>query len=236
MTPTRRPGRWVEVADRTYARRYTELDQTLGLVVGDERCLVIDTGSDEAFGAEFAAAVREVTDLPWTVVITHAHFDHFFGTAAFLPCPVWAHTRCRDVLVESAEQIRGAWAERYRREGEDDLALLLEAAQLVLPTEVFTHRTELDLGGRAAVLLHPGPAHTDHDVAVHVRDTNVLFAGDLVEQGAPPSIGSDAHPATWPDALDLLLQLGPDTIVPGHGDPVDAAFVSRQRDELRELS
>ncbi|SFB26519.1 Glyoxylase, beta-lactamase superfamily II [Amycolatopsis marina] len=231
---THRPGHWVEVADRTFARRYAELDQTLGLVVGDEHCLVIDTGSDERFGAELAAAVREITALPWTVMITHAHFDHFFGTRAFLPCPVWAHARCRDVLADTAEQTRRDWAERYRGEGKADLAVLLEAAELVLPTGVFTQSIELDLGGRAAVLLHPGPAHTDHDVAVHVPDVGVLFAGDLVEQGAPPSVGSDAHLARWPDALDRLLELGPGTIVPGHGDPVDPEFVTRQRDALRE--
>jgi glyoxylase-like metal-dependent hydrolase (beta-lactamase superfamily II) len=231
---TQRPGTWTAVGDGAYARRYEELDQTMGLVVGTERCLVIDTGRDETFGAEFAASIREITELPWTVVLTHAHFDHFFGTTAFLPCPVWAHTRCREVLVAGVEQTRRAGSERYRAEGKDDLAALLDVAELVLPTDLFTHRVDLDLGGRIAVLLHPGQAHTDHDVAVHVPDAGVLFAGDLVEQGAPPSVGADAHPATWPDALDLLLILRPHTIVPGHGDPVDAAFVARQRDDLRE--
>lgn len=231
---TRRPGSWITVGDGTYARRHEELDQTMGLVVGAERCLVIDTGSDETFGADFAASIREITGLPWTVVLTHAHFDHVFGTAAFLPCPVWAHTRCREVLVAGAEHIRGEGSEHYRAEGKNDLAALLGAAELVLPTDLFTHQAYLDLGDRTAMLLHPGPAHTDHDAAVHVPDAGVLFAGDLVEQGAPPSIGSDAHPANWPDALDVLLNLRPHTIVPGHGDPVDAAFVVRQRDDLRE--
>ncbi|MDQ0376650.1 MBL fold metallo-hydrolase [Amycolatopsis thermophila] len=223
---------WLELAEGVHARRYEHLDQTLGLVVGAERCLVIDTGGDEVQGAEFAAEVREITPLPWTVVITHAHFDHHFGNAAFLPCPIWAHERCRDALVRDGETDREAWVRRFHDEGQPVLAERLAAARLVLPDHLLTDRARLDLGGRTVELVHPGPAHTDHDVAVHVPDAGILFAGDLVEQGAPPSIGPDAHPRGWPPALDRLLALDPGTIVPGHGDPVGPEFVAAQRDEL----
>jgi glyoxylase-like metal-dependent hydrolase (beta-lactamase superfamily II) len=224
--------RWLEVADGVYARRHAELDQTLGLVVGAARCLVIDSGTDETHGAEFAAAVREVTPLPWDLVITHAHFDHFFGTAAFLPCAVWAHARCREALETGAEEHRADWVARYRGQGKTELADRLARARLVLPTDVFSDRVSLDLGGRRVELVHPGLGHTDHDVVVHVPDAGVVFAGDLVEQGAPPSVGPDAVLAQWPATLDAVLALGPRTIVPGHGEPVDPAFVRAQRDEL----
>ncbi|GHE94747.1 MBL fold metallo-hydrolase [Amycolatopsis deserti] len=220
---------WLELADGVHARRYEHLDQTLGLVVGTERCLVIDTGGDEVQGAAFAAEIREITALPWTVVITHAHFDHHFGTAAFLPCPVWAHERCRDALEREGESDRTEWVRRFAGKPEADR---LAAARLVLPDHLVTDRVQLDLGGRVVQLVHPGVAHTDHDVAVHVPDAGILFAGDLVEQGAPPSVGPDAHPASWPAALDRLLALRPATIVPGHGDPVGPDFVAAQRDEL----
>lgn len=225
-------GRWIEVAGGVFARRYVELDQTLGLVVGGQRCLVVDSGTDEVHGAEFAAAVQEVTDLSWDLVITHAHFDHFFGTAAFLPCAVWAHARCREVLRHGAEEHRADWVGRYREMGRPEQAGRLEVARLVLPTDVFTGDVELDLGGRTVHLCHPGLGHTDHDVVVHVPDAGVVFAGDLVEQGEPPKAGPDAVPDQWPSTLDNLLALNPRTIVPGHGEPVDPAFVRAQRDEL----
>ncbi|GAB3581627.1 MBL fold metallo-hydrolase [Amycolatopsis endophytica] len=220
---------WFDLADGVHARRYEHLDQTLGLVVGSERCLVIDTGGDEVQGTQFAAEVREITNLPWTVVITHAHFDHHFGTAAFLPCPVWAHQRCRDALVREGETDRETWVRRFAGKPEADR---LASARLVLPDHLLTDRVQLDLGARTVELIHPGLAHTDHDVAVHVPDADIMFAGDLVEQGAPPSIGPDAHPRDWPGALDRLLALRAGTIVPGHGDPVDRAFVAAQRDGL----
>ena len=225
-------GRWIEIADGVFARRYVELDQTLGLVVGESRCLVVDSGADETHGAEFARAVREVTDLPWTVVITHAHFDHFFGTAAFLPCPVWAHERCRDALAHGAEAHRQDWVAHYREEGKAELAKRLDAATLVMPTELLTEQVVLDLGQRQVQLIHPGLGHTDHDVIVHVPDAGVVFAGDLVEEWKPPQVGPDSVPARWPSTLDTLLALEPRVVVPGHGEPVDAGFVRRQRDEL----
>ncbi|HEX6351595.1 MBL fold metallo-hydrolase [Actinophytocola sp.] len=228
-------GRWLEVADGVYARRYAELDQTLGLVVGDTHCLVIDTGTDELHGASMAAAVRFVTPLPWSVVITHAHFDHFFGTKAFLPAPVIAHERCRAVILAEGDMQRRAWSARYRSEGKGEQADRLASAKLVAPNEVINSSVLLDLGGRTVTLIHPGPAHTDHDVIVHVPDVAVVFAGDLVEQGAPPSIGPDSHVSDWPAALDAIIALDPAIVVPGHGDPVDVGFVRRQRDELARM-
>jgi glyoxylase-like metal-dependent hydrolase (beta-lactamase superfamily II) len=223
--------RWLELADGVFARRYEHLDQTLGLVVGSSACLVVDSGPDETHGAELAEAVREITPLPWTLVITHAHFDHFLGTAAFLPCPVWAHVGCRTAIANSAGH-RREWITRYEAEGEPDRARRLADARLVLPTHVLTDHERLDLGDRYADLIHPGPAHTDHDVLVHVPDADVVFAGDLVEQGAPPSVGPDAHPAEWSTALDRLLARTPTFVVPGHGDPVDPAFVRTQQATL----
>jgi glyoxylase-like metal-dependent hydrolase (beta-lactamase superfamily II) len=228
-------GRWLEVGNGVYARRYVELDQTLGLVVGKTHCLVIDTGTDEVHGASMAAAVRFVTQLPWTVVVTHAHFDHFFGTAAFLPTSVIAHERCRSVILAEGERQRRAWSAKYRSEGKAEQADRLAAARLVAPTEVISGSVLLDLGGRTVTLVHPGPAHTDHDLFVHVPDADVVFAGDLVEQGAPPSVGPDAHVSDWPAALDAILALNPAVVVPGHGDPVDAEFVRRQRAELARM-
>ncbi|MGH3431434.1 MAG: MBL fold metallo-hydrolase [Thermocrispum sp.] len=211
-------GRWLHVADGVYARRYAELDQTLGLVLGDRRALVVDTGRDERHGAEFAAAIRELTALPLVVVITHAHFDHCLGTAAFAAAEVLAHERCvvdERVLAERAEHYPDPIDVRF-----------------VAPTRRVREAADLDLGGRTVRVLHVGRGHTDHDVAVHVPDAGVLFAGDLVEQGADPSIGPDAYPAEWPRALQALLALEPTVIVPGHGEPVAPPFVRRQRDRL----
>lgn len=233
-------GRWVEVGDGVFARRHDELDLTTGLVVGDDRALVIDTRGDERQGAEFAAAVRGITDLPLVVAVTHAHFDHCFGSAAFADAPVYAQVGCAPEITATAAAQRAEWVAHYRERGDTVTAEALAATDPRLPDHPVcphaTDRHELDLGGRTAVLLHPGPGHTGHDLAAHVPDAGVLFAGDLLENGAPPSYGPDSHPGRWADAVATLLALDATTFVPGHGEPMARGQASTQHAELVEVA
>lgn len=223
------------MADRVLVRRHAELDLSTGLVLGSAQALVVDTRGDRDQGGELAAAVREVTPSPWQVVLTHGHFDHCFGTAAFLPAPVWAQANCPRYLGEHAERQRAEWAEHYRAEWRHELATALLRTDVAQPNRLVHDRTEVDLGDRIVRLRHLGAGHTDHDLVAQVPDAGVVFAGDLVEQGAPPDF-EDAFPESWPAALDGLLEMRPEIVVPGHGKPVDARFVRDQRAELATLA
>ena len=225
-------ARWVELADGVYVRRHEELDQSIGLVVGDGECLVVDTGPHLVRGAEIAAAVREVTKAPWTVALTHSHWDHCFGTAEFLPAPVWAHERCREVMATTWREQRDMVAELYETHDRPQVAELVRSVEsIVLPDRLMTDRTTLSVGGRPVVLAYFGPGHTDNDIVAHVPDAGVVFAGDLVEQGAPPAFG-DAYPLAWPAAVAGIIGLAPTVVSPGHGEPVDLDFVRGQQAEL----
>lgn len=224
-------GRWVELADGVLVRRYKELDQSIGLVIGDGECLVVDTRANLVWGAELAAAVRKVTKAPWTVALTHWHWDHCFGTAEFLPAAVWAHERCHAELAANGTTARDSVAELYVQDGRPEVAELLRDVEPVLPDRLMTDRTELSVGGRRVDLAYFGLGHTDNDIVVHVPDADVVFAGDLVEQGAPPGFG-DAHPLHWPATVGGIIGLAPRVVSPGHGEPVDADFVRGQQAEL----
>lgn len=192
----------IEIADGVFIRRHTELDLTLGLITGSGDSLLIDSGMDPALAAE----VR-----PSRIVLTHNHWDHVLATEAFLPCEVWAHEDC--VVDETLLESRAMY--------HDDPF----EGTLIAPTHTFRDTVTLDVGGRRVDLHHFGPAHTSHDVIVHVPDAGVVFAGDLVEEGAPAQAGSDATPQNWRNVLNRLLELNPRIVVPGHGNPVDARFV-----------
>ncbi|WP_020666388.1 MBL fold metallo-hydrolase [Amycolatopsis nigrescens] len=239
-------GNWVEVGDGVLARRYAELDLTVGLVLGDGQCLVIDTRGDAVQGAELAAAVRQITPDPCTVAITHAHFDHAYGTVAFKSetfdgTAVWAHYGCHTDLAEDGADSLLKWEQRYRREGRADVADALAATELVLPGHLVRDETRLSIGGREVVLAHFGPAHTEHDLVVQVPDAAVVFAGDLVENGTggeftAESFGSDSTLSGWPAALEAILALRPRIVVPGHGDPVGPEFVEARLGTVRTLA
>jgi len=225
---------WTQVADGVLVRRHERLDLNCGLVLGDGACLVVDTRSHPVAGRELADAVRSVTRDPWTVVNTHAHFDHCFGNAAFRPAPVWASRGCATELATAGEAQRAAVVAELRAAGDDAEADLVAAAPIDLPGELVDEVAVLDVGGREVTLRHLGRGHTDHDLVVEVEtsgDDTVVFAGDLVEQGAPPAF-EDAFPADWPGTLGRLHALARGPVVPGHGAVVDATFVGAQREEL----
>ena len=224
---------WVEVADGVLVRRHRSLDLNCGLVLGDGACLVVDTRSHLDEAADLVAAIRAVTPHPWTVVNTHAHYDHCFGNAAFRPAPIWASSGCAADLRETGERQRADLVAALRATGDPD-ADLVASVPIDVPDRLVDDAAILDVGGREVVLRFLGRGHTDHDLVVEVEvdgDGTVVFAGDLVEEGAPPAF-EDAFPADWPATLGRLHALARGPVVPGHGAVVDAEFVGAQREEL----
>ncbi len=225
---------FVEVADGVFVRRHEALDLNCGLVVGDGACLVVDTRSDLGEAADLIAAVRRVTPHPWTVVNTHAHYDHCFGNAAFRPATVWGTRGCAAALLATGAAQRAARVAELHAAGDPDAAARVAAAPIDPPDALVDDVARLDVGGREVVLHSLGRGHTDSDLVVEVEaggDATVLFAGDLVEEGAPPAF-EDAFPAEWPATLGRVHALARGPVVPGHGAVVDAAFVGAQREEL----
>jgi glyoxylase-like metal-dependent hydrolase (beta-lactamase superfamily II) len=229
------PEQWREVGDRVLVRRHRSLDLNVGLVLGDGACLVIDTRSSEVEGRELAAAVRRATPAPWLVVDTHAHYDHCFGNAAFRPARIWGHRRCAEVLAEYGAVARRLTAAAYREHEQPDVADEIEAARIDPPDQLLDIQADLDVGGRLVTLRYLGRGHTDSDLAVLVPDAGVLFAGDLVEEGAPPSFG-DSFPLEWPSTAAALAALAAGPVVPGHGAVVDAGYVRAQQADLARVA
>jgi glyoxylase-like metal-dependent hydrolase (beta-lactamase superfamily II) len=88
------------------------------------------------------------------------------------------------------------------------------------------------VGGRTVDLRYLGRGHTDSDIVVLVPDAGVLFAGDLLENPAPPYFG-DGYPLDWPDTAAATLALVTGRVAPGHGEVADRGFVEGALDEFR---
>ncbi|MFF0199519.1 MBL fold metallo-hydrolase [Streptomyces sp. NPDC005017] len=235
MTVTWEDLGWEPLATGVGRCRLPVWDCTAGLVLGDGAALLIDAGSSLSEGKLLRTraawlAGRDVTHL----ALTHPHFDHVFGAAAFPDAEVFGAVGVDGALTgaRAGDELRADAV----RHGLDAEAAREASAALAAPRHHVTGEWTLDLGGGRQVLLaNVGPGHTAHDLAVLVPGSpEVVFCGDLVEESGEPQAGPDAVPSRWPDALDRLLALGGEDAlyVPGHGAVVDAAFVRRQRDEL----
>ena len=212
-------GPWREVRSGVYVAVAEPESVNLGLIVGSRRTLLVDTWSSPALGRTLRSSVGAVTDMPLTaVVITHWHYDHAFGLAAFADVPRIAHESVHSRLL-SAEAAR------------ESKRLSVDPHELGQPNVEIAVATAIDLGDRRVEIAHLGRGHTDGDLVVVVPDADVLFVGDLLESAGPPSFGPDSVPDEWPATVDAVIGLMTATTlaIPGHGEPVGRAFVFEQR-------
>ncbi len=226
---------WLEVGPGVLRLVGDPVNVNCVLVLGGECALLVDTGSTAGEGDHLLAITRaQAGDRQLLVANTHSHYDHCFGNAAFSGAEIWASAGCIADLVATGEDQRRQMASGWRGR-RPEFAAALEATPIVPAGHAVERSQVLDLGGATAELIVVGPGHSDHDLVVWLPDLSTLVAGDLVEEGGPPAL-EDSFPLSWPDALQGLLGLGPQVVVPGHGRPVSAAFVARQARSLQALA
>ncbi|MET0703797.1 MAG: MBL fold metallo-hydrolase [Mycobacterium sp.] len=230
---------WELLATGVYRCRLAFLDVTVGLVLGRDGALLIDSGTtfDEANAID--ADVRQFDQRGVRyLVLTHDHFDHVLGSAVFSDADVYAMPAVAETMAHRTDYLR-SHALSYGAAPADIDAVV---AAIRVPQRL-VGQADIDLGDRTVEVAHPGIGHTDHDLIVRVpglseTDPTVLFCGDLVEESGDPSMDKGSDVEQWAATMDRLLAAGgPDAVyVPGHGAVVDADFVRRQQDWLRTVN
>ena len=218
-----------EIGDRVFRRRFESLDLNVGVVIGDDGVLIIDTRSTHQEARELGDELATLTNLPvrW-VINTHWHWDHSFGNAVFTGAEIWGHDLCELAMARHGDDMRSAaktWLPAHQHPEIDEV-------EITPPTHTFSDQASLDIGRRIEMAYH-GFGHTDADIVIRTGD--VAFFGDLIEDGGPPQFG-DSYPIVWPHTLRLASVDLPGTIVPGHGDVVGPRFVHEQTEELSRVA
>jgi glyoxylase-like metal-dependent hydrolase (beta-lactamase superfamily II) len=223
-------GETQQIGDRLHVipDKRIEFVPNIGIVVGDDAALVIDTAMGPRNGERVLEEVgRLAGDLPLFLTLTHFHPEHGFAAQSFAGRAALLYNRAQlDELDEKGRE----YIEMFSGFGEH-LAELLSDVELVRPQIVYPSEAELDLGGIRVELRAVGPAHTRGDQIVWLPDERVLFAGDLVEERFFPIFpDEDAVGSAWIEVLEQLESMGPETVVPGHGavGGADAIAVLRE--------
>ncbi len=170
-----------------------------------------------------------------TLVITHAHPDHY-GLALRLrehsPASIWMHVHDAAILETRARDrsaFRQALIVWLRRHGfptveADEVASAVEtraAAHAINPDRLLTGPMELTCG-RFYFQIFPTPGHTPGHVCLFEPRHRLLICGDHILEHLYPNVGLQPD---WPDnpmgqylrSLRELTQLEVDLALPGHG-------------------
>jgi glyoxylase-like metal-dependent hydrolase (beta-lactamase superfamily II) len=216
------------------------------LQVGEEGVLVVDTGSS-GVGDELLAKIQELSDQPVRLVInTHFHPDHTGGNPALARAGSWAYGDAPGNFGIPGVALSGPRIvahenvlARMRARASGGAAA---APSSDLPTETFfADDKEIFFNGEAIQLVHR-PGHTDGDVLVFFRRSDVVSAGDLFSTATYPVIDMDNGGSVQGviDALNHILDIaiprdkaeGGTYVIPGHGRISDEADVVEYRDML----
>lgn len=188
-----------------------------GVFVGQDGVVVIDTAFTADRGRMLREAISALTNLPVrTVVNTHHHGDHVYGNYQFPEATIVSHERCRDAVLAD-KFITTTWFPGVEW---GDL-------QVSPPTLTFEDWISIWCDDVRAVVRHLGPAHTSDDVIFWVPDQRLLYAGDLVFNGGTPFVVMGSIQGLI-ETLRELVELKPETVVPGHGQVAGPKIIDDQ--------
>jgi cyclase len=186
--------------------------------------LIVDTFWDLPHTRDLIAQYARVWKQPSRRVVNkHHNGDHCWGNQLFDGAEIIGHRLCAASFgkerPDAMQAIKGmvgsadpAMADFARALAPFDFS----DVRLTPPTTLIDDQLTLDLDGVRVDLLYVGPAHTAGDVIAHLPAERVVFTGDVLFRLCTP-IGWDGTFANWTAALDRIVALAPDVVVPGHG-------------------
>lgn len=196
------------------------------LVIGEQRAALIDTGMGIG---DIRAVVRAYTDLPVTVLNSHAHFDHIGGNWQF-----------DEIAVHQSEAARL----EAGRPHADVARFVTHEAFFAPPPAWFdpatyeirpsTARFQLngneviDLGGRRLVAIHC-PGHSPGGLVFLDEANRLLFSADVAYPAALYAHTPDCHWGHYRRSLRFLASLAPKLrlVLPSHNsDTMDPALLT----------
>lgn len=232
------------LADGVYA--YLQPDgrwgySNAGFVVGQESTLLVDTlftvDLTDQMLSELRVSDSRAGHIDY-VVNTHANGDHCYGNQLVASSVIIAsEASATEVDRDDPRWLQGALdqASELGELGEYFSFAFgdfdFRDVVITAPTKRFSGAMTVELGGRSVELLEVGPAHTAGDVIVHVADASTVFAGDILFIDGTPIMWAGPV-ANWISACQLIEDLEPEFVVPGHGPVTTIAGVRAVRSYL----
>jgi len=209
--------------------------------IGDEGVLVVDTMTD-ALAEPMVAEIKRLAGnkpIRW-IINTHVHADHTGGNAKVAAA---GRSIIAGNFVGQAGQTAANYAQIIAHENTGNRLNDVKPPLPVFATPAetfFGDKHEFFFNDEAIQLVHVPNAHTDGDVMVFFRRSDVLVAGDLYVNTTFPMINGQQGGSMngIVTALNRIIDItvprkkqeGGTYVIPGHGRLADEADVVEYRD------
>ena len=218
----------------------TEIKSNLLAMKGIGGFFAIDTGDglvmiDAGSQLDIETGYNEIKkwrpkDFLKAAIFTHHHVDHIFAIEKFdeeckinnQPLPkVYAHELTPDHF--DRYKLTNGWNTAInRRQFAIDVDKFKWPAEYRYPDETYKSQTSFKQGNLTFDLYH-GRGETDDHTWVHIPEEKIIAPGDLfiwaVPNGGNPQ-KVQRYISDWADALDHMIELKPEILLPGHGFPI----------------
>jgi len=212
--------------------------------IGDDGVLIVDTMTESQADKLIAEVKKIAGDKPirW-IINTHVHSDHTGGNEKVAKAgqSVVGGNFAAQVGQAAANSAQIIAHENVLKRMSETEGNAKPVPTVALPTDTFfNEENELYFNGEAVQILYQPDAHTDGDVIVFFRKSDVVVAGDvfntLTFPVIDPSGSLNGIVASLNRILDITVpkdkQEGGTYVIPGHGRLTDEADVVEYRDMM----
>ena len=221
------------------------------LIEGEDGCVLIDTLEAYEAAREVKQVFEEQFGLGGknkpikAIILTHFHGDHTYGfdifKEAYPDAKVYAHStfqkefdslmnaRIQITYVRGAYQLGNALPDEHQENSGIGYRFKskippLPASYLVVPTNTFEKRLDIDPVKGVHLELHHAPGETNDQIVIWWPQKRMLFPADNIYRAFPNLYairGTSARDTTyWIKAIDLMRSLKPNILVPQHTRPI----------------
>jgi glyoxylase-like metal-dependent hydrolase (beta-lactamase superfamily II) len=200
-------------------------------VRGESEAILFDVFMLHSDAAQIADGIKKSGKTLKTVMISHAHPDHFMGL---------------DVIAEVFPDARVVSTQNVVRDIKADGPWIFSMLQgnlgqegpkrLVIP-EPLTEPV-LNLEGTTLEVVEFGEGESKHIAAIHIPSLRTLLSADLVYNNAHLYL-QERHLESWLTRLEELEGFAKDrisTICPGHGSPAGLELIGQTRAYLLDFA
>ncbi len=183
------------------------------LLIGSERAVLIDSGLGVA---NIKKVIDSLTELPVTVITTHAHWDHIGG-----------HKYFDDIAVHEAER---EWLEgnfpiplsvvkknlmskpcSFTKNFDADKYDIFKGA----PNRILRDGDRIDLGDRLLTVIHT-PGHSPGHCCFYEEERKYLYSGDLIYCRCLDAFYPTTDPMLFRESVKKVKGLDIARILPAH--------------------